>query len=86
MTREEALVKAWDDWHAHIDADDRPAPVNPAFNHWFGAGWDAVIAEIRPLVNDILMPGRLWNASGAQTDKHCRALERLRELVREAGE
>ena len=69
-----ALKDAWIEWN---DGEDDGSPINYQFEAGFDAAWDALLAEIGPLVND-LKPMHLMDFK-----EHIHAVERLRELVRE---
>ena len=94
MSRRKALEKAW------VERKELPVPMNmlgTAAANWMGfecgfnAAWDALMAEIRPLVADLKLASE-YNANdsiGQQVSdrlKHADAVERLRKLVQEAGE
>ena len=79
----EALEKAW------AERKELPVPMNmfgTAAANWMGfecgfnAAWDALMAEIRPLVADLRIMNPVEYSSDAP---HNAAVERLRELVRE---
>ena len=86
VSRRAALEKAW------AERKELPVPMNmlgTAAANWMGfecgfnAAWDALMAEIRPLVAEL----RIMNPVEYSTDgPHNAATERLRELAREAGE
>lgn len=67
---------------ARISQDDIPA-----FNYGFHEGWDALMAEIRPLAADLYttspISGHPIHAPDDKDLAHNVAVNRLRELVRE---
>ncbi len=87
MNRHEELQKAWTTWNDGGDnSDDTRYEVG--FEVGFISAWDALLAEIRPLVNalvterEILLKVGHVKAQQAKFD-HTAAIKRLRELVRE---
>jgi hypothetical protein len=81
MTREEALENAW------AKCAPQSAPMDtivPAVARWAGfhmgfrSGWEALMAEIRPLVNSL-------DEIRSVVD-HEATVERLRDLVRDGRE
>ena len=82
MTRQTELLKAWDDWHAGMEPDEIPAPVNPAFNRGFNAGWEALMEEISTVTRNAEAE---WHANGLETicSLDCLIDMRLRERARE---
>ena len=88
VSRRAILKSAWAEyWN---DDEARP-PINHYFECGFDAAWDALMDEIRSLVADLKLASE-YNANdsiGQQVSdrlKHADAVERLRKLVREAGE
>lgn len=53
------------------------------FTNGFNAGWDALMAEIKPLVANVLTFGEIKRALIPARVRHLEAVERLRALVRE---
>ena len=85
MTRRQTLKSAWADYWA--DDETRP-PINHYFECGFDAAWDALMAEIRPLVADLKLASEYdpRDSIGQQVSdrlKRADAVERLRELARE---
>ena len=85
MTRRQTLKSAWADYWA--DDETRP-PINHYFECGFDAAWDALMAEIRPLVADLRTlaefdRGDLRPSMEDEIRAHFKAVNRLRALVRE---
>ena len=74
MNRRDALEKALAEFD-HL----RTGTPDYAFEDGFNAAWDALLSEIRPLVDTVL-------SAHPQGDAHYEASKRLRELVRESGQ
>ena len=82
VIRREFLMKAWVDWCGKYDDSFIGLP-DRRFTNGFNAGWDALMAEIKPLVANVLTFGEIKRALIPARVRHLEAVERLRALVRE---
>lgn len=80
MTRRQTLKSAWADYWA--DDETRP-PINHYFECGFDAAWDALMAEIRPLVADLRTVSDLDEADKSALWGHSLAVLELRKRVRD---
>ena len=85
ISRRQMLKAAWADYWS--DQEDRP-PINHYFECGFDAAWDALMAEIRPLVEDLRTlaefdRGDIRASMEDEIRAHLKAVKRLRERVRE---
>ena len=79
VKRRETMLKAWREWNVDESASFA------CFDAGFNAAWDALLSEIRPLVEylgHVAVTHHLPLAT-MREEGHNMAIERLRELVRE---